>query len=128
MSKATILIADSETHVHQTLHLLLESQLGFTVVDARDAESLLAWACRCKPDAILIDWALPGLRPQRMLAALHACCPNTPIMATGTQPAQQKAAVGCGVDAFVSKQLPPDQYVDVLLAAMDSESGDRPLA
>ena len=128
MSKVTILIADGETHVRQTLRFLLESQAGLAVVDARDAESLLARACQNRPGAILIDWALPGLRPQPMLAALRDCCPNTPILATGTQLAQQRAAASSGVVTFVSKQLPPDQYIDVLLANLERESGGRPQA
>ncbi|MBN2502472.1 MAG: response regulator transcription factor [Anaerolineales bacterium] len=119
----TVFLAEGENHVREALRLLLEQREGFQITgEASHAESLLAQACQQPPNVILLDWNLPGLHPQRLLAALHQHCPTTLILATGVRMEQANAARDLGVDAFLSKQLPPDEFIAALLQAIDESA------
>jgi DNA-binding NarL/FixJ family response regulator len=115
----TIFLAEGEKHVREALLLMLEHQPDFMIVgEARTAESTLAKVCQKLPDVILLDWNLPGLHPQRMLAALHQCCPETLILATSVRPEQKSVATQLGTNGFLLKQLTPDQFMTTLISAV----------
>ena len=116
-----IFLAEGENHVREALRLLLEQQAEFEISgEASHTESLLAQACLQQPDVILLDWNLPGLHPQRLLAALHQHCPCTRIFATSVRPEQARVALSWGADAFLSKQLPPNEFTTALLTALEN--------
>ena len=119
MNERTIFLAEGEKHVREALHLLLDDHANIVVMGEADhAESLLAQVCQRPPDVILLDWALPGLHPQRLLAALRKHCPSTRILVTSVRPEHAKPAFEFGVDAFLLKQLLPDQFVNKLEDAL----------
>jgi DNA-binding NarL/FixJ family response regulator len=123
MTANSIFLAEGEKHVRKALHLMLEHQGNFVIVGEADhAESLLAQVCQQPPDVILLDLNLPGLHPQRLLTTLHQYCPVTRILASSVRPEQEKTARELGVDAFLLKQLPPDQFFQVLVSALDEPS------
>lgn len=114
----TIFLAEGEKHVRDALRLILEHQAIFDVAgEAGSAESSLAQVCRQPPDVILLDWNLPGLHPQRLLAALRQCCPVSRILVTSVRPEDEKIALKLGADAFLLKQLSPEQFIAALLEA-----------
>jgi DNA-binding NarL/FixJ family response regulator len=116
----TIFLAEGEKHVREALLLMLEHQPDFMIVgEATTAESTLAKVCQKLPDVILLDWNLPGFHPQRMLAALHQCCPKTLILATSVRPEQESASTQLGADGFLLKQLTPDQFMIALISAVN---------
>ena len=94
-----------------------------TVVgDARDTESLTASLAATAPDAVLLDWELPGLNPRRHLAAFRA--DGRPwLVVLSSRPEAHAAAMRAGADAFVSKGDPPEVLLMALRAVCD---GDRP--
>lgn len=117
----TIFLADSEKHVRSALSLMLEHQGAFAIVgEANHAESLLAQVCQQPPDVILLDWNLPGLHPQRLLTTLRQYCPSTIILASSVRPEQEKTARELGIDAFLLKQLPPEQFFSELTSAINN--------
>ena len=119
----TIFLAEGEKHVREALRIKFASQSDFVMVgEATTTESLLAQVCQHPPDAILLDWCLPGLHPQRLLAALRQCCPKTIILATSVQPEHESIARKFGADAFLLKQLPPDEFFDRLKTATKCKS------
>lgn len=110
-----IFIADSHAHVREALRLLLEQQGGFAVCgEAADPENLLAQVCTHPPEFILLDWHLPGLRPHYLLRALKRCCPATLVLATSVNPENARQALSHGVDGFLLKSLPPDEFLQAL--------------
>ena len=116
----TIFLAEGEKHVREALLLMLEHQPDFMIVgEANTAESTLAKVCQKLPDVILLDWNLPGLHPQRLLAALRQCCPDTLILATSVRPEQESAAIQLGANGFLLKQLAPDQFILALNSAVN---------
>lgn len=116
----TIFLAEGQKHVQDALRVRLENQPEFEIIgEASTAESTLAQVCQQPPDAILLDWDLPGLHPQRLLTALRQCCPDTLILATIVRPEQEIVARQFSVEAVLSKQLPPEQFLAGLVSAMD---------
>jgi DNA-binding NarL/FixJ family response regulator len=135
---ARVLLADAEQKVRAALRLLLENELGVSVVgEATDMNSLLERAGACQPDLVLLDWELPGLSgakhddiaegigaigeveviPSRtLMPMLTALCPGVRVVALSWQPEAAVSALRAGVHAFVSKVEPPE----ALLCALSS--------
>ncbi len=108
----TIFIAEGEIHVLEALRLLFQQQPDYeTLGQARSAEGLLAHACKLSPDAILLDWNLPGFHPQRLIPALRECTPTAILVALSVKPEHEKIAKEYGMDGFISKQLPPESFL-----------------
>lgn len=115
MPEKAVFLAESENHVRQTLRFMLEHHNKLLIAgEASHAESLLAQVCQHPPDAILLDWTLPGLRPPRLIPAIRRHCPETMILVTSTQPEYKKVVMQYEVDGFLLKQLPPDEFVQSL--------------
>ena len=111
-----VLLADDQSKVRAALRLLLEEELGLSVIsEAAEAEDLLAQVQAMQPDLMLLDWELPGLRTDDHLPALRRLCPCLKIIVLSGQPEARRAALAAGTDAFVSKGDPPER----LLAAVN---------
>jgi DNA-binding NarL/FixJ family response regulator len=111
----TIFLAEGEIHVLEALRLLFEQQPDYEILgEARSAESLLAHACKLSPDAILLDWNLPGIHHQRLIPALRECCPTAKLVALSVKPEHEKIAGEYGLDGFISKQLSPESFLTAL--------------
>jgi DNA-binding NarL/FixJ family response regulator len=115
MIKKSIFLAEGATHVRNALHLMLAYQDGFVIIgEANTVESMLAQVCQDPPDVILLDWNLPGVNHQRLTHTLREHCPKTSLVATSVKPEHELAAHQIGMDAFISKQLPPDEFLAAL--------------
>ncbi len=110
-----ILIADSHDQVRFALRVMLSRQPGLQVVgEAADGPELLAQVRVVKPDLALVDWELPGLTELGGPRALRSACPDLHIVILSSRPDVRRAAVGNGVDAFVSKGDPPETLLAVI--------------
>lgn len=117
-----VFIAEAEKHVLRALLLLLDEQGELSISgNARSAESLLAQVCKTVPDAILLDWTLPGLHPSRLIRTLRDCCPTTKLIAISVKPEHEKTAKEYALDGFISKQLPAEVFVDSLKKILASK-------
>jgi DNA-binding NtrC family response regulator len=85
MSVRRVLVVDDEPQVAAMLNDAVTT-LGHAVhVAATGADALVA-APEFKPDVVLLDLALPGIRGEVVLDRLHAADPQLPvIMLTGNQ-------------------------------------------
>jgi DNA-binding NarL/FixJ family response regulator len=111
-----VLLADDQSKVRAALRLLLEEELGLSVIsEAAEAEDLLVQVEAMRPDLMLLDWELPGLRTDDHLPALRRLCHRLKIIVLSGQPEARRAALAAGTDAFVSKGDPPER----LLAAVN---------
>jgi len=116
MEKISIILAEGENHVRQAIQISLDHQKEFKVVgEAGYAESLLAQVGHQPSDLLLLDWNLPGMHPQRIISVIRRYCPMTAIIATGVRREQGKAALAYGVDGFLLKGLPPEEFVSELI-------------
>jgi DNA-binding NarL/FixJ family response regulator len=114
-----ILVADDQPQVRSALRLLLEQRPQTTIVgEAENAQELLDRLPALLPDAILLDWELPGLSSTSHLASLRKACSETQIVALSARPEARQLALDAGADCFVCKGDPPEE----LLAALDNKS------
>jgi DNA-binding NarL/FixJ family response regulator len=115
MTETSIFLAEGETHVRNALRLMLAYHDGFAIIgEANTAESTLAQVCQNPPDVILLDWNLTGINHRRLIHTLREHCPKTSLVATSVKPEHELAAHQVGTDAFISKQLPPDEFLGAL--------------
>ncbi|MEA3439709.1 MAG: response regulator transcription factor [Chloroflexota bacterium] len=111
-----ILLADDQAKVRSALRLLLEQEPDIDVLgEAVDMQGLMDWVKVVHPDAILIDWELPGLSDNGMVPELRSICPHLLVVALSGKSEARQEALDAGVDAFVSKGDPPER----LLAALN---------
>ena len=120
MPARSVFLAEGEIHVRDALRLMFENQDGFVISgEASHAESLLAQVCQKPPTLLLLDWHLPGIHPPRLVRTLRAHCPKTCVLVTSVQPEQARNAFELGVNGYLLKQLPPDQFFGALVAALE---------
>jgi DNA-binding NarL/FixJ family response regulator len=112
-----VLLADDEPKVRAALRLILEQLKEVEIVgDVDDAASLISQIRQSRPDLLLLDWELPGLRPGLCCTELRQ--QNQPlkvIVLSGRCPAPQ-SVLASGADAFISKGESPDRLFATLRA------------
>jgi len=112
-----VFLADDETKVRSAIRLLLEQEVGLSVVgEAAEAADLLKQMRMACADRFLIDWELPGLDAVKLVSEVRACCPGAMIVALSGRPEARLDALEAGVDFFVSKAEPPERLLDALHA------------
>jgi DNA-binding NarL/FixJ family response regulator len=111
------LLADDDPKVRSALKLLLEHEKDVMVVgEVADTGMLVSRARDLLPDLVLLDWELPGVRSQTLIAALRSTGPGVRVVALSGRPEARQEALVAGVDAFVSKGDPPQTLLSVLCA------------
>ena len=112
-----ILLADNQSAVRSALRLLLEQEVGMSIVgEAAEAVALLAQAEAAQPDLVLLDWGLPSMLPRDLLLVLRDRCRHTIVVALSGRPEARQDAQDAGVDAFASKGEPAEHLLAILYA------------
>jgi len=109
---STIIVADDEPLVQQTLSRLLESA-GYTVVLAENGEELVRTALADPPTLILVDMHMPimdGPEAVRQLRADHRTV-NVPIVMMSAHPEVVALALDAGADGFLYKPFTIDEIL-----------------
>ncbi|MBL8058923.1 MAG: response regulator [Anaerolineales bacterium] len=113
-----VLLADDDPALRSALRLLLEAGLGLTVVaEAGTMEAALAAAALTRPDAILLDWELPGEPQADRPAALRQAAPGLKVFVTSARPEAAAPAGAAQADAFVDKAEPPEAILHLFRGA-----------
>ena len=108
-----ILIGDAQPRVRFGLQLLFEQQADWKVVgEAEDAQALLeAVRSRC-PDLVLLDWELPGMPAEDLLALIRQECPRLGVIFMSGRIELRPMALQAGADIFVYKADPPEKLLE----------------
>ncbi|MGD8466056.1 MAG: response regulator transcription factor [Anaerolineae bacterium] len=110
-----VLLADDQAKVRSALRLLLQQQSDIEVLgEAIDTTGLLDWVKAACPDAVLLDWELPGLPATALLPVMHFHCPKLRVIALSGRPEARKRALEAGAHTFVSKGDPPEVLLSFL--------------
>jgi DNA-binding NarL/FixJ family response regulator len=118
----TIFLGEGEAHVREALRLMIENNTNFKVIgEASHAESLLAQVCKHPPDALLLEWNLPGIHHRRFIQALQAYCSEIRIVVMSVKPEDELSSKEWELAGFLSKQLPPDEFTSHLVALLSTE-------
>jgi DNA-binding NarL/FixJ family response regulator len=108
-----ILIGDAQPRVRFGLRLLFEQQPGWNVVgEVGDAQALLDAVRFGCPDLVLLDWELPGMPPQELLALIRQQCPCLGVVFMSGKLEQRSMALLAGADIFAYKADPPERLLE----------------
>jgi two-component system, NarL family, nitrate/nitrite response regulator NarL len=119
-----LLIADDERLFREALRLLLETEPGFQVIGyASNGAEAVALAQRLKPDVLLLDIAMPGVRGLDALQSLTAgSIPVRTILVTGAiTRSEALTALRHGARGIVMKDAAPDLLFKSIHAVMDGQ-------
>ena len=99
-----ILLADDKPEILSSLRLLLETRLDLELItEARDMEHVLAQVEDSLPNAIIMDWDLPGRPTRERISVLRALVPEIKIIVVNTRPELRNQVISEGADAFICK-------------------------
>jgi two-component system phosphate regulon response regulator PhoB len=104
---------------------------GFTVQESWDADSAWKNIVASAPDAILLDWMLPGLSGYQLLRRLRADIRmrDLPVimLTARSEEVHKIAALDAGVDDYVTKPFSPRELIARIKAVLrrsEVQSGD----
>ena len=110
-----ILLADDKSEICSALRLYLETRLDLELItEARDMQHVLAQVEDSHPDAIILDWELPGKPTGGRISVLRALVPGLKVIVINTRPELREQALAEGADAFVCKGDPPEKLLATL--------------
>jgi DNA-binding NarL/FixJ family response regulator len=84
------------------------------VGEVTEAEDLLAQVEQTRPNLVLLNWEMPGLRVADLLVALRAICSPLKVVACSECEEVRREALSAGVSAFINKEEPPNCLVNTL--------------
>jgi DNA-binding NarL/FixJ family response regulator len=110
--KLSILLADDNPATRSALALALQSRLGlYASGEAANLDDLTALLEECRDSLVLLDWELPGLRPECGVSELRQRFPEARFVAMSARAEAGPQALLYGADAFISKTEPPDKVL-----------------
>jgi DNA-binding NarL/FixJ family response regulator len=110
-----IMVADDQPDVRSALRLMLEQKPGITqVLEVSTAHEMILGLKSCCPDLVLMDWELPGTRPDELIKILRRLCSGAKLIALSSRPQMKQIALDYGADSFVCKSDPPETLLSAL--------------
>jgi two-component system phosphate regulon response regulator PhoB len=112
--RQTVLVVDDESAIREMLQLALELA-GFRVIQAPDATTALGLIVDQRPDAVLLDWMMPGTSGYELLRRLRrdemtAAVPVILLTARAEEGHRVQGLEG-GADDYVVKPFSPRELV-----------------
>jgi two-component system chemotaxis response regulator CheY len=102
----TCLVVDDSRVIRKVSRRILED-LGFEVAEASDGVEALAWCNAMMPDAILLDWHMPGLDGLEFLRRLRAAPggerPKVVFCSVENEIERIREALDAGADEYIMK-------------------------
>ena len=119
MPRTRLVVADDHPLILEGLRRILEDQFDI-VGTAADGRELVEQAERLKPDAVLVDIAMPGLNGIEAARRLREALPRTKVVVVSQQTDRNyiRAAFQAGAVAYVSKQSAAADLLHALCEAI----------
>jgi two-component system phosphate regulon response regulator PhoB len=120
-AKQTILVVEDEAHIATMLRYNLE-KAGFTVFEVTSGDEALHQIAEYKPDAVLLDWGLPGVSGYEVCRQIRASSefrtlPVIMLTARGDE-VDKVRALDNGADDYVTKPFKVGELIARLKAVM----------
>ena len=110
-----IVLADDQERVRYGLRALLRQQPGWAVTgEAESANHLFALISVLKPDLVLLDWYLPDLPGEKVIATLRRMSETIHVIVLSGHIETKNSALEAGASAFISKTNSPEQLVETI--------------
>jgi DNA-binding response OmpR family regulator len=114
MGQGTILVIDDEKDLVQMVRYNLE-QAGYDVIAAADGKAGLEVALKHRPDAVVLDWMMPGLDGLEVCRQLRADARTArlPVIMLTAKASEPDRVVGLemGADDYLVKPFSPRELV-----------------
>ena len=120
-----LLLVDDHTLFRRGLKALLEQDERFTVsAEAGDVGEALRCLQRERPDEILLDNHLPGVRGVDAIPALKEAAPAARVLMLTVSENENDlaAALQAGADGYLLKTVESDQLADTIVKVLEGES------
>ena len=120
-----LLLVDDHTLFRRGLKALLEQDERFTVsAEAGDVGEALRCLQRERPDVILLDNHLPGVRGVDAIPALKEAAPAARVLMLTVSENENDlaAALQAGADGYLLKTVESDQLADTIVKVVEGES------
>jgi len=113
----TVLVCDNEEILRNLVRASLDGE-GYSLIEARDGDQVLAEARRSRPDLILLDMMMPGRSGLDVLEELRGDpeLRRIPVvmLTARAQVADREAAERAGADRFLTKPFSPRHLAEVV--------------
>lgn len=117
MIKKTVLIADDEMDIVETLKFMLESE-GFDVLTAYNGEEALKIARNAIPDIILLDVMMPKINGYKVarLLKFDKKFQNIPILMITARSQEEDRLIGeeTGADEYITKPFEISDVIELI--------------
>lgn len=120
MDKIRVLIADDHGIVRAGIRSLLEPHEDIEVVgEAADGWEAVDQAIRLRPDVVLMDIAMPGLRGLEATREIRQCLPDVRVLALTVHDREEYffAMLKAGASGYVLKEGEPEELLAAIRAA-----------
>jgi DNA-binding NarL/FixJ family response regulator len=110
-----LFIADGNSFVRLALQMYLQQEPGLYVTGmATEAEGLSAQVEASRPDVLLLDSHLPGAPMRGLLSDIRGLESPPKIVVLSIKPEVKDPALSAGADAFISKNAPPEDMLELI--------------
>lgn len=107
----TCLVVDDSRVIRKVARRIIED-MGFDVAEAGDGIEALAWCRASMPEAILLDWNMPGMTGLDFLRQLRGeregDKPKVVFCTVESDPERIREALDCGADEYIMKPFDGD--------------------
>lgn len=129
MTKTKILLVDDHEVVRRGLALLLGLEDDLEVVgDAANGLEAIRQVQALKPDLVLLDLRMPGMRGVQAARAIKQVSPVTRVLiVSGVDNAEEiVSALESNVDGYVLKEAPPDELLHAIRVIVSGQAYLQP--
>ena len=110
-----IFLAESDQTLRLGMQMLLHQEAGMHVIGmAIQAEGLLVQVEASKAEVLILDWHLPGASMPELLSDICALGSSPKVVVLSVNPEVKAVALSAGADAFIGKNAPPDELLEVV--------------
>ena len=107
----TCLVVDDSRVIRKVARRILED-IGFEIAEASDGVEALAWCRAAMPDAVLLDWNMPGMNGIDFLRQLRGepggYGPGVEFCTAENEPARIREALEAGANEYIMKPFDGD--------------------
>ena len=120
-----ILIVDDNDTLRQRIRKALERR-GIDVFESTDGDDAVQLALIEQPDAVLLDYSMPGITGLEAASLIHKKLPSTPIvlLTLYAEIISPELAKAVGIVAIVSKFENLKDLVAVVLGSINADQTD----
>ena len=107
----TCLVVDDSRVIRKVARRILED-IGFEIAEAADGQEALAWCRTSMPEAILLDWNMPGMNGIEFLKVLRTetggRAPVVVMCTVENERERMVEALDAGADEYIMKPFDGD--------------------